>query len=542
MKKAKKQKRQTFKGILKKRLIKTFLISTVVMFILTIIGSQFLLFYLNTYFYTRQSYSDRSNYDTINQLEEKEMDPSSPEGRALILNRVRIYSDSMGYIASGVIDGTTGEILWDGSTAATIVIKISDNLYTFSSEGELPDDFLKEYYKIQELSLSGDPDLYNSSININSIYVKNYQFVMGEITTHIYDKNGKHTEKTYDYTPDNIQGYTCIKASSDTKITGPIITGIPSDSDLYQEMQNYLETVKKDLASSDTYSCEWFGLFEMEIYSHSGLTLPNGDVYYIYHLMHINIIKSFGLYILIAYMIIYAIAMLIAFLTARIKYLKLKVAYDMEDFRITMTNTMAHDLKSPLMVISGFAENLKENINTEKKDYYSQEILDNVNYMNNIIADVLELSKIETGNITLKEDTFSAGHLIEDITSKYEDLLNEKQISVNTSGDKTIIADQTLMTRAFDNILSNAVKYGKDKSVVDITISGKCITFTNLCNTEVGDNVSQLWKPFVKGDNSRSNRQGTGVGLSIVKNILDLQGYKMELSWEDNKFTVRILL
>ena len=66
------------------------------------------------------------------------------------------------------------------------------------------------------------------------------------------------------------------------------------------------------------------------------------------------------------------------------------------------------------------------------------------------------------------------------------------------------------------------------------------ISVSNVSSQDIGKDAENLWKPFVKGDNSRSNKQGTGVGLAIVKNILELHGYVLKLSCEDGIFKVEI--
>lgn len=79
------------------------------------------------------------------------------------------------------------------------------------------------------------------------------------------------------------------------------------------------------------------------------------------------------------------------------RYMKAKSAYDMKCYRIETTNAMAHDLKTPLTAISGYAENLLSQVQVDKREYYAKAILSNIEYMDQMIHDILELSKSEDG-------------------------------------------------------------------------------------------------------------------------------------------------
>lgn len=210
----------------------------------------------------------------------------------------------------------------------------------------------------------------------------------------------------------------------------------------------------------------------------------------------------------------------------------------MEDYRRTMTNSMAHDLKSPLMAISGYAENLKGNPDTDKRDHYAESILDNVDYMNGIISNILELSRLETGRIRLKKEELDVRHMIERILTEYDNRIAEKELTVYIDGELTVSGDRQLFTQAFDNLLGNACKYSQNGGNISIVLKKNKITITNPSGEDVGDRVTELWKPFVKGDNSRSNKKGSGIGLTIAKHIFEQHGYRMSLSYEDRCFMV----
>ena len=92
------------------------------------------------------------------------------------------------------------------------------------------------------------------------------------------------------------------------------------------------------------------------------------------------------------------------------------------------------------------------------------------------------------------------------------------------------------------------MKYSEPDSTVEIVLEDNIMTgvkrvvISNLCNTQPEVEATDLWKPFVKGDNSRSNKKGTGIGLTISKNIFEMHGFKQKLSYNDGKFIVEIQL
>lgn len=244
--------------------------------------------------------------------------------------------------------------------------------------------------------------------------------------------------------------------------------------------------------------------------------------------------------ILSAVITVTVITLLMALSWSRQKYAELKVHYDTEDFRKELTNTMAHDLKSPLMAASGYAENLLNRTNPEKNDHYAQALLENINYMDTIITDVLELSKLESGSEILSRTPVQFRTLAEEIVKKAEDIISERSLSVNVTGECQADADCSLMKRAIENLILNAAKYADEGSEIKVILSKAGITVENrYSGVEITD-TDRLLEPFVKGDRSRSSRKGSGLGLSIVKNIADMHGFRFNISASGNVFRSEI--
>lgn len=549
--KFKKQKRKTFKGILTKKLIATAIITTLALFVLSIFAYQAFVYSATSTFYMEETYSVESVTEIYDEMAEKGVDAGSEKGREIFLKNLKFRFYSNDYMATAILDGENYEPIWSGEqTAIAIVLLESDTTNSsesvyFEIDGDIPQEYIDMYYYIQETYMYAEVGR-EPTEELDGLYIKDGSFKFSKYTLHEYDKRGKPKTTEYDFTPADIEGYTFVP-QSEAKIMVVGLFGTPKDTVLYSELDYYIEFITEYMEQDDGYyynSVQDVGLLEMGMANSTKVTLPNGESLIVCKQFYVDIWKEWGRYIILVYAMSYVIALSIAAIVARMKYLKLKSAYDMEDYRITMTNTMAHDLKSPLMSISGYAENLKANINTDKKEYYADSILENVSYMNDIIANVLELSKVETGALKLNMVDIEVEELVAELSDHYRDALKEKSLELKVEGTLKIKADKVLMQQAMDNIIGNAIKYSKENTTIEVSLEknkGKgLIAVSNVSSQDIGKDAKNLWKPFVKGDNSRSNKQGTGVGLAIVKNILELHGYGLKLSCEDGIFKVEI--
>ena len=114
-------------------------------------------------------------------------------------------------------------------------------------------------------------------------------------------------------------------------------------------------------------------------------------------------------------------------------------------------------------------------------------------------------------------------------------------MQIDISGACTVSADEALMYQAVVNIMDNAVKYVADGGHIDVKLSDKEVSFVNSCEPIDKDTLTNVWKPFVKGDNSRHGHKGTGLGLSIVKTIMDRHGFDCEMKNVDGGVEVRLI-
>ena len=193
-----------------------------------------------------------------------------------------------------------------------------------------------------------------------------------------------------------------------------------------------------------------------------------------------------------------------------------------------LTSALAHDLKSPLTVISGYTENLDANLFPEKRDFYIQGIEENVGYMSEIITNILESSRPQAKKRGLNKENISIAELCNEILSKYKTLIDEKLLNFSVEGDMVVKGNRISVTRAFDNLINNAIKHSPEKGMIYIQISKRAIEISNSYSNKITCKPRKLLEPFVKGDSSRGT-SGMGLGLYIVDDIMNKHGFYVDV-------------
>lgn len=456
----------------------------------------------------------------------------------------------------------------DGGAAASLYYKDSDGTLTLVAGHDyrmffvVTDDNNKkfrlsctyeDYQKMMaEAPRYGSADGLPALSRIEEIYVKGTSFWISKYSYYDYGDGvkvigthetqmdyGEYDEKSVTVTeiPD---GYVKLDTSKGYHFYNSSLIGSGAAS-CNMDYEGNIETLVADLEDSGVGSSSSVSR-NCDQGKHNTDVVAIGNSYYLVMDYHTNLIKSaFGKLIIATWIGIALLSTLISLAIAYVLYRSYRSAYDMEQYRRTTSNAMAHDLKSPLAVIQLNAENLRDGTNPEKNRHYTDNIINEIHQMNTQIASILDMAKAEDVNTKLHKTDVDITVIVNSVAEEYAERIKEKNVSIEVNGACTVHADEELMNQAIKNIMDNAVKYVTDGGHIEVELSDKEVSFVNSSEPLDKDTLEDVWKPFVKGDNSRHGHKGTGLGLSIAKTIMDRHGFDCEMDNCDGGVEVRLI-
>jgi len=206
---------------------------------------------------------------------------------------------------------------------------------------------------------------------------------------------------------------------------------------------------------------------------------------------------------------------------------------------------MSHEIRTPMNSIIGFSELAQDDEISTKTRQYLINISDNAKWLLNIINDILDSTKIESGKIVLEHIPFDLQDVITQCQSAILPKALEKGIVLycytEPLNGKKLLGDPVRMRQAFMNLLSNAVKFTNSGNVKLLTsiknINDKCAAITfEVKDSGIGmspEQIANIFEPFMQADDSVTRRfGGTGLGLPITKNIIELMGGTLNVESE----------
>ncbi len=203
----------------------------------------------------------------------------------------------------------------------------------------------------------------------------------------------------------------------------------------------------------------------------------------------------------------------------------------------------SHELKTPLAAMKISLETLEETCkeNTKALKYISK-AQERVNYMEQLIEDLITLSLLESTNLTLKLEKVKILPLIKEILNNVSELLSQKriQLSIKIPEDAEVCADEKLLHAILKNLIENAIKYNREGGKIEISFKQlKNEDEIKVCDTGYGIPKSHLpfiFERFYRVERSRSRKSGgTGLGLSIVKLATEKLGGKVEVESQEGR-------
>ncbi len=207
---------------------------------------------------------------------------------------------------------------------------------------------------------------------------------------------------------------------------------------------------------------------------------------------------------------------------------------EVEKMRREFVSNASHELKTPIALIQGYAEGLKDCVNSdaESRDFYCDVIIDEAGKMNRLVRSMIELNQLESGEDDLSMERFDITALIRGCASAADILIKQAGIEIVLPGTEEPVyvwADELKVEQVVNNYLSNAIHYCSNDKKIEISLSrGEGSVRISVFNT--GDPIPEesiplLWTKFYKVDKARTREYGgSGIGLSIVKAVMDSMG------------------
>lgn len=221
-----------------------------------------------------------------------------------------------------------------------------------------------------------------------------------------------------------------------------------------------------------------------------------------------------------------------------------------ERMKTELITNVSHDIKTPLTSIINYVDLLeKENIDNEIARGYLGVLDRQSARLKKLIEDLIYASKSSTGNMSVKLEVVDAEIMIGQAIGEFEDKLSVRNLKIveNNRASKTmVIADGKLLWRVIANLFSNLSKYSEEGTRVYIDVDNiddekLAITIKNISKDIINVSGDELLERFVRGDSSR-NTEGSGLGLSIARSLMELMGGKLEIVVDGDLFKSVILL
>lgn len=206
----------------------------------------------------------------------------------------------------------------------------------------------------------------------------------------------------------------------------------------------------------------------------------------------------------------------------------------LERMRKEFISGVSHELKTPISIISSYAEGIRDTASEDKREKYVDVILDESTKMNRLVTDMLDLSRLESGQRKLCLSNFHMDELAAKVLEKFCYNLEGKNIQATLQRPPesiSVYGDEVMLEQVLANLIDNAIKYSKEESFLFVRLEN-CGDQLKVSVENTGvqlpeEKIHKIWDRFYRLEESRDRKSGgTGLGLSIVKNVLELHGFE----------------
>lgn len=205
---------------------------------------------------------------------------------------------------------------------------------------------------------------------------------------------------------------------------------------------------------------------------------------------------------------------------------------------------VSHELKTPITILKGQIESMIYGIGAYKnKEKYLPQSLDTVERMENLVKEILTISRLNADGFELTKEPVDLRHLLQDNINTYQPLAEKKDITIHSMMNDAVVCDidRKLFGKVISNIMSNAILYSPSNEKVIITLTHQTLCIENTGIHIPDDKINELFSPMTRLEESRNKQSGgSGLGLYIVKTIVDLHHLSCEIANTEHgiRFTI----
>jgi signal transduction histidine kinase len=202
----------------------------------------------------------------------------------------------------------------------------------------------------------------------------------------------------------------------------------------------------------------------------------------------------------------------------------------LDQMRKDFVANVSHDLRSPLTSIHGFVRAfLDDTIPNERKRHYFTIMKEQTERMIKLVNDLLDMARIEAGQLEISPVIFNFSELVRQVVARMEPEFVKKQVNVELISEEAqdihVFADSDRIDQVIFNLIQNAVQFSSPDSSVEVILKKEEQAVVSIRDYGPGirqEDIESIWERFYKADRARTKKAGSGLGLSIVKHILDL--------------------
>lgn len=254
-----------------------------------------------------------------------------------------------------------------------------------------------------------------------------------------------------------------------------------------------------------------------------------------------NVYSNTGMAFVFIYSFIIFAVLFCSVVVSLIVYFNKKQIYEIYAYKMNLTNILAHNLKTPLMAISSYAENYQISSSEDKKSYYISKIQENISSINTLVTNTLKLSRAENSNGKISKELTDVSLIVKELLDQMSDGISARNLIIDISNlqSNSVFMNRLIFKNSVSCILENAIKYAPKNSDIKISSGEKILVVSNEYEGDI-EVPEKLKEPYVRGSSVRADSDGTGLGLAIADCELNSLDFKLDISTCNNTFLVVI--